>query len=44
MKWCPLINMFCDDLDEEDISYVQDIYSCCDGDCRHCSEVEYVNK
>jgi hypothetical protein len=41
-KWCPYINMFCADMDDEDKLHVQDIYPYCDGNCRCCPDVEYV--
>ena len=37
MKWCSLINMWCSDMDDEDIYNIG-----CDGDCRRCEECEEV--
>jgi hypothetical protein len=35
--WCDILNMFCDDVEQEELEIIQ-----CDGecnDCEHCSEV-----
>ena len=37
MKWCSIMNMWCSDIDEEDMANIG-----CDGDCRHCEECEEV--
>lgn len=42
-KWCPFINMFCSEIEEEEIEMAQSVYQGCDGDCRNCEEVEVVN-
>ena len=34
MKWCNLLNMWCDDIDTDDV------YDLCDGDCCCCDEME----
>lgn len=34
MKWCNLLNMWCDDIDADDVSGL------CDGDCHCCDEME----
>jgi hypothetical protein len=33
MKWCNILNMFCDDIEEEEKEFIQ-----CDGDCKNCEE------
>ena len=35
MKWCNLLNMWCDDIDD-------DVSDLCDGDCSFCDEMEEV--
>jgi hypothetical protein len=35
MKWCNLLNMWCDDIDD-------DVANFCDGDCNCCDEMEEV--
>lgn len=35
MKWCNLLNMWCDDIDD-------DVAHFCDGDCNCCDEMEEV--
>ena len=42
-KWCPYLNMFCNDIEEEEIEMAQCINADCDGDCRHCEETEEIN-
>ena len=37
MKWCNVMNMWCSDMDEEDIDIVG-----CDGACSCCEECEEV--
>ncbi len=37
MKWCELMNMWCSDMDEEDIKNAD-----CDGDCEYCCYCENV--
>ena len=39
MKWCNVINMWCDDMDDEEIDLID-----CDGDCRNCDQCEEVGK
>ena len=36
-KWCSLMNMWCSDMDSEDIENAD-----CDGVCEECCECEYV--
>ena len=37
MKWCKAMNMWCSDMDEEDVEN-----SGCDGNCNGCDECEDV--
>lgn len=37
MKWCNEINMWCSDMDKEDIENAS-----CDGECDGCSECEDI--
>ena len=37
MKWCNLMNMWCSDMDEEDIENAD-----CDGYCNGCCECEDI--
>lgn len=37
MKWCNLMKMWCNDMDEEDIENAD-----CDGECEVCCECEDV--
>ena len=39
MKWCNVMNMWCSDMDEEDIAF-----ACCDGECCGCDECEEVGE
>ena len=38
MKWCKVMNMWCSDMDEEDIDNVG-----CDGECDNCDAVSYTH-
>lgn len=38
MKWCNLMNMWCSDMDEEDLDNAG-----CEGDCKSCDECDDVN-
>lgn len=37
MLWCKNINMWCEDMDEEDKAFC-----CCDGCCRSCEDSERI--
>ena len=37
MKWCNVMNMWCSDMDDEDIDN-----ACCDGQCYRCEECEEI--
>ena len=37
MKWCNLMNMWCSDMDDEDIENAN-----CNGNCRWCEECEEI--
>lgn len=39
MKWCNLMNMWCSDMDNDDIENVD-----CDGECDGCCECEDVKQ
>jgi hypothetical protein len=41
-KWCPYVNMFCSDMEDEEIMFAQSVNSDCDGDCRRCEDAEEV--
>ena len=38
MKWCNTMNMWCSDMDAEDIENAD-----CDGDCDSCDDCEDIN-
>lgn len=37
MKWCGYMNMWCNDMDEEDMEFAG-----CDGECNCCDDCEEV--
>lgn len=37
MKWCVILNMWCDDIDEDDYAYIA-----CDGVCLEGYSCEYL--
>ncbi len=43
-KWCPYLNMFCNDIEDEEIEMAHDINPDFDGDCRHCDEVIEISQ
>lgn len=39
MEWCKIMNMWCSDMDDEDVEHCY-----CDGDCGNCDQCEDVGE